>query len=158
MKKISFNNFYEETYANFQRIKESDIPKREPDYKSDSGSQYWYLNDSVIRVSNHWGRGISTCTWLLQGESSFRGVQCGICKLIDFKRSNVEILEKGETYKVKKVVLKRKGKGKIYIENKIGKFIRFTSDYYVFDQFKVSYKTLATVEKYSKPILNKKCA
>ena len=56
-------NFFENTIAIF---KETEKPNREPDFTSDSGSQYWYYKDKVIRGSNHWGRRVDNCDWALQ--------------------------------------------------------------------------------------------
>jgi hypothetical protein len=67
-KKINKDNFFEETIASFTLTEK---PKREPDYKSDSGSKYWYEGDYLIRESDHWGQGIASCDWFLNGEYSF---------------------------------------------------------------------------------------
>lgn len=56
--------FYEGTIANFEQIER---PDGEPDYVSDSGSMYWYFDDGVIRGADHWGGGIGSCNWFLNG-------------------------------------------------------------------------------------------
>lgn len=46
--------------------------KRSPDHVSRDregkiSSEYWYTNEGVIRGSTHWGEGIATCDWYLNG-------------------------------------------------------------------------------------------
>lgn len=57
-------NYYMDTFANFSRC---DMPDTAPDYVSNSGSTYWYCDDGVIRMSDHWGYGVASCDWLLEG-------------------------------------------------------------------------------------------
>lgn len=51
--------------ANFNQVKAA--PNREPDYVSKSGSKYWYEDDGVYRQSNHWGEGVASCDWFING-------------------------------------------------------------------------------------------
>jgi len=44
-----------------------DMPTGQPDFVSDSGSSYWYMNGGVVRVSNHWGH-VASCFWYLKGQ------------------------------------------------------------------------------------------
>lgn len=48
-------NYYRGTFATFRECK---VPKRKPDFTSESGSMYWYGKDKrgyfVIRASDHW--------------------------------------------------------------------------------------------------------
>lgn len=83
-------NFYINTEADFKNAKP---PEREADYESGSGSEYWYEKDGVYRRSNHWGSGIASCDWYLDGENinSFydnKGVRTGYAKWSDFKYNN----------------------------------------------------------------------
>jgi len=55
-------NFFENTITKFE---ECDRPKRKEDFKSDSGSRYWYSKKGVIRGSDHWGNGVANCDWAL---------------------------------------------------------------------------------------------
>jgi hypothetical protein len=41
-------------------------PLRKPDYVSESGSEYWYSDEGVIRYSGHWGK-VASCRWELEG-------------------------------------------------------------------------------------------
>lgn len=84
----NFTNFFMETTANWTRC---EIPDREPDYVSFSGSAYWDDGDRVIRWSNHWGKDISTCRWYLDlKEFKTLNSLCGYCYYEEFK-SNSEI-------------------------------------------------------------------
>ena len=82
--KVTFDNFYKGTTANFKEIMKEGIPKRKPDFISDFGSKYWFTPNSVIRQSDHWGQ-LDTCEWTLDSKSGNKYTQ-GICKLIDFKK------------------------------------------------------------------------
>lgn len=66
MTNINQDNFYDGTNANFTRC---EIPTTTPDFESNSGSKYWYTESGVIRVSTHWGFGISSCNWHLDGKA-----------------------------------------------------------------------------------------
>lgn len=61
---INRDTFFKNTYADWRMVKKH--PDREPDYKSSSGSEYWYEKDGVYRRSNHWGN-VASCWWLLNG-------------------------------------------------------------------------------------------
>ncbi|MFI4848407.1 MAG: hypothetical protein ACIAZJ_04880 [Gimesia chilikensis] len=71
--KITADNFYFKTKATWQAC---DVPHRTPDFESESGSQYWYSDNGVIRYSGHWGK-VSTCDW--RCDSS-----CGFCEWNSF--------------------------------------------------------------------------
>lgn len=91
---INRDNFYLSTYANFTRCDRE--PDREPDYESLSGSRYWYDELAVIRASDHWGDGIRSCAWYVDGESYGYGMHagghgefdpiCAACRWEDFRR------------------------------------------------------------------------
>ena len=70
------NNFYVDTLADFKEI--SKRPKGKPDYvsyyfdktgKRKISSEYWYNENGVVRGSDHWGEGISSCDWYLDGKA-----------------------------------------------------------------------------------------
>lgn len=86
------DNFYMATTANFTKC---NIPTTECDYQSLSGSKYYYTNDGVIRVSNHWGYSIASCNWFLDNEcydaiDSYGKLYAGYCKFSDFKLKNLD--------------------------------------------------------------------
>ena len=61
---INRDNFYKFTDGHFTPCA---IPDRAPDYRS-ADSSYWYSDEGVVRQSDHWGRGIASCTWTLGDE------------------------------------------------------------------------------------------
>ena len=73
LKRLSKRNFSREDFFEFTRgdFKKIDsYPKRKHDYRSNSGSRYWYFNDYLIRESDHWGQ-VSTCFWTLEKENYY---------------------------------------------------------------------------------------
>lgn len=56
-------NFYDSTESNWTEVEGR--PSGQPDYTSESGSEYWYYDDGVVRGSDHWGYGIGSCHWYL---------------------------------------------------------------------------------------------
>ena len=96
MNKITRTNFFERTNAIFSAV--DTLPQRRPNYTS-YRSAYWYTDSGVFRRSDHWGRGIRTCNWLLReypGQSFFDifsdhcgdwplGERVGFCAWHDFK-------------------------------------------------------------------------
>ncbi len=53
-------NFFDYTVSIFDECSQ---PQCQPDFTSDSGSQYWYTEEGVIRGANHWGNGLDNCDW-----------------------------------------------------------------------------------------------
>lgn len=80
-RKFTKIDFFLNTQANFIEV---EIPKESPDYTSNSGSQYYYTESGVIRVSNHWGRGIASCYWNLNSGYS-EEFKAGYCDWDEFK-------------------------------------------------------------------------
>lgn len=148
-RKVTLKNFHVDTFANFTKIKKSELPNRKPDFKSKSGSKYWYERDKVYRHSDHWGRTIASCNWLIDGNALKKETQ-GVCYLSDFKRQFIWKLDEekyvGKPFEVCKTVLNRKGAGSISIEILKGRYVKKTQSYYVFDSFKVAKDTIAYIE------------
>lgn len=147
---ITFDNFHINTFTNFSQIKSNEIPNREPNFISNSGSKYWYIEETqeVIRQSNHWGRTIASCNWLLDGMSVKKQTQ-GISKLSDFHREFLNLLNPdniGKEFEICKTSLAYKGNGKMDIEILKGKYVKSTSSFYIFDNFKVANQTIAYVK------------
>ena len=70
---VTETNFFKGTKATFVP---TEIPEGKADYVSlrpDGGvsSLYYYTPEGVIRVSNHWGADIRTCSWHLEGGEGF---------------------------------------------------------------------------------------
>lgn len=91
MKKLIFHkrNFFKNTYCIFDAVDASLLPKKTPDYTSRSGSQYFYTNEGVFRISSHWGRA-ATCRWRLRVniESAEYGQKIGFAKWAQFYTDN----------------------------------------------------------------------
>ena len=89
--------FYENTVADFQIAK---APEREPDYVSASGSEYWYFPDGVFRRSDHWGKGIATCDWYLNGVNLNEWNEQRVCyRFVDksvFEQGYINLTEMNE--------------------------------------------------------------
>lgn len=64
------DNFMWNTVAEFESVPKR--PRRKPDYTSTDrngkvSSEYWYEPDGVIRGSKHWGVGVASCDWAIEG-------------------------------------------------------------------------------------------
>ena len=81
MERRSFENFFVGTVANWVR---AEIPDRDPDYVSYSGSAYWDYGDRVRRWSDHWGPNIASCRWYLEFQT-LTMMACGECYYEDFR-------------------------------------------------------------------------
>lgn len=58
------NNFYRNTFCVFRLVEADDLPPATADYKSKTGSEYYFTEKGVYRISNHWGRAAG-CRWRL---------------------------------------------------------------------------------------------
>lgn len=119
-------NFHLETSATFMPC---ETPERLPDYVSDSGSQYWYEGDTVIRCANHWGS-VASCKWGYNGKASDKYVS-GVCELSAFTRIRrvqpmPSVVDGGTEYTVilcedrkPKATLKVRSNGKFHVMSKV---------------------------------------
>jgi len=62
------SNFHRHTFCVFHEANLSEIENRKPDYKSKSGSSYYFTETGVYRLSNHWGRA-ANCKWRLESSN-----------------------------------------------------------------------------------------
>lgn len=58
-------NFHRHTFCVFTEVPIESIDSKKVDYKSKSGSSYYFTEQGVFRLSNHWGRA-ANCKWRLQ--------------------------------------------------------------------------------------------
>lgn len=58
-------NFHKYTFCVFNEVEKEAIDGLKLSYQSKSGSSYYFTNEGVFRVSNHWGRA-ANCRWRLQ--------------------------------------------------------------------------------------------
>lgn len=61
------NDFFKNTYCVFRGVPLREISRRKINYRSESGSTYYYTKNGVYRLSNHWGRA-AKCNWRLVSE------------------------------------------------------------------------------------------
>lgn len=67
--KYNFNHYTKGKFINCKK------PSRTPDVISETGSEYWFTFEGLIRNSKHWGV-VGSCSWYLD---------FGCCGKIDFK-------------------------------------------------------------------------
>jgi hypothetical protein len=81
-------NFFTSTVADFASV--PGHPARPADHESESGSRYWYSDEGVVRESDHWGHGVASCDWYLDGGEYGWGAEsapvCGFCAWDGFTR------------------------------------------------------------------------
>lgn len=75
MKKYNRFNFFKHTYCEWEEIPMTAIEGRKPDYKSKTGSAYYFDEIGVIRYSNHWGRA-ANCRWKLISQEKKNSIYC----------------------------------------------------------------------------------
>jgi hypothetical protein len=141
---ITFENFFESTFANFQKISREEIKmlkNTKPNYISKSGSTYWYIGNCVYRHSNHFLRETASCSWFLENETSKRGGYSK-CELSNFIKIN-RTAEIGKAYNV--IYAPKNRKGVATINENCGILQKITNSYYVFDNFRVHKWTLVTL-------------
>ena len=66
-----------------------EIQEQNPQYISQSGSQYFYLHDGVYRLSDHWGRAANSKWRLTPMNNEFRKVRLGFANFTDFHKDNL---------------------------------------------------------------------
>ena len=57
-------NFYKHTFCIFKQVDLSYLSNLQSNFKSESGSEYYFIETGVYRKSNHWGR-VANCKWRL---------------------------------------------------------------------------------------------
>lgn len=83
------HNFHKHTFCEFREVSFSEVENTKPSYKSKSGSIYYFNDEGVFRVSNHWGRA-ANCRWRLLSNEKIKSQteKCGFAKWIDFYPNN----------------------------------------------------------------------
>lgn len=93
---INQTNFYEYTIAEFNFLEDKEYPRfilNDPDYISDSGSIYWFNDEGVYRLSNHWMQ-VGSCFWKINCKVPTNGLSVlGFCKWTDFHKLTNEFLK-----------------------------------------------------------------
>ncbi len=87
------NNFHNHTFCIFKEVSIQTITNLKLHYKSKSGSSYYFVEEGVYRLSNHWGRA-ANCRWRLVTTTTQQKVnndsqaKLGFAKWTDFHRDN----------------------------------------------------------------------
>ncbi len=88
MKKYNRFNFFKHTFCEFLEVSEEEVSSRTANYKSESGSIYYFDDAGVYRYSNHWGRA-ANCRWrLISTKSKSNGYKWGRALWSDFFPNN----------------------------------------------------------------------
>ena len=93
MKKKQYNrlNFHKHTFCEFKEVGFDAIENLKPNYSSKSGSEYFFNDEGLFRISNHWGRA-ANCRWKLDSSSmsiSKSNInKVGYARWIDFYPNN----------------------------------------------------------------------
>src|SRR5690606_24141791 len=89
VKKHNRFNFHKHTFCDFIEVFPDSINELKLAYTSKSGSSYYFTEEGVFRVSNHWGRA-ANCRWrLISNEEKVNQYQrVGFAKWTDFFPNN----------------------------------------------------------------------
>ncbi|GGX03912.1 hypothetical protein [Aquimarina muelleri] len=81
-------NFFNKTYCVFKGVSLREISRRKPNYRSESGSTYYYTKLGVYRLSNHWGRA-AKCQWRLVSDlpAEIDDLRLGFANWEDFREN-----------------------------------------------------------------------
>ncbi|MES2748589.1 MAG: hypothetical protein V4648_09415 [Bacteroidota bacterium] len=82
------NNFHKYTFCIFKEVDVVAIESLMLHYKSKSGSCYYFVEEGVYRLSNHWGRA-ANCRWRLASEEKTKPrTKLGFAKWTEFYPDN----------------------------------------------------------------------
>lgn len=90
--KYNRTNFHKHTFCVFQEVDVTIVGSLQLNYKSKSGSSYFFTNDGVYRLSNHWSR-VANCRWRLQENPKLQKanpnrIKLGFAKWTEFYADN----------------------------------------------------------------------
>lgn len=85
MKTYHSKNFHKYTFCFWKEVSQATFDLELPQFKSKSGSQYYFTEKGVYRISNHWGRA-ANCRWKLIPLTEHKNQQTkiGFAKWTDF--------------------------------------------------------------------------
>jgi hypothetical protein len=90
IKTYNKTNFHKHTFCIFKEVNLEAIKNVTLNYKSKSGSSYYFVDAGVYRLSNHWGRA-AKCKWRLFNNSLISGAnrtKLGFANWSDFYSDN----------------------------------------------------------------------
>ena len=85
-------NFHKHTFCIFKEVAFDAISDLKMNYKSKSGSSYYFVENGVYRLSNHWSR-VANCRWRLDKNSNIQipnsnRIKLGFAEWKDFYPDN----------------------------------------------------------------------
>ena len=85
MKKYNSNNFHKHTFCLWKEVSQTDFELQKSHFKSKSGREYYFTDEGVYRISNHWGRA-ANCRWRLISSQEYKNqhTKIGFAKWTDF--------------------------------------------------------------------------
>lgn len=85
MKAYNSKNFHKHTFCLWKEVSLADFEVQQPQFKSKSGSEYYFTDEGVYRISNHWGRA-ANCRWRLVTPGNYKSqhTKVGFAKWTDF--------------------------------------------------------------------------
>ncbi|WP_247672551.1 hypothetical protein [Aquimarina sp. MMG016] len=112
LKTYTRNNFFNKTYCVFRGASLREISRRKPNYRSESGSTYYYTKLGVYRLANHWGRA-AKCNWRLISDfpAEIDDLRLGFAEWTDFRENldkDVDAYYISVDFEIKKVSYKHK--------------------------------------------------
>lgn len=83
------SNFHNHTFCIFTEVPLDTVSDNKPNYKSKSGSSYYFTETGVYRLSNHWGRA-ANCKWRLKNthNSKNQQIRLGFALWTEFQIDN----------------------------------------------------------------------
>ena len=83
------NNIMKNTFCIFTEVETQVLEDKKCDYVSKSGSKYYYTNNGVYRLSDHWGRTANSKWRLLPLDNEVRKIRLGYANFSDFHKDNL---------------------------------------------------------------------
>jgi len=89
MKTYHSKNFHKHTFCLWNEVSQVTFEIEKPQFKSKSGSDYFFTDEGVYRSSNHWGR-VANCRWKLIPLSEYKNqeTKIGFARWTDFYPNN----------------------------------------------------------------------
>ena len=81
-------NTIKSTFCIFKEVNIEQINNLKIDYKSESGSEYYYAENGVFRYSDHWGKAATSKWRLIPDENNSSKTKLGFANWCDFHKDN----------------------------------------------------------------------
>jgi hypothetical protein len=85
LKTYNQTNFNKHTFCLWKEVSKAEFDLQKPQFKSKSGSEYYFTDEGVYRSANHWGRA-ANCRWRLITSGNYKSqhTKVGYAKWTDF--------------------------------------------------------------------------